>query len=70
MPTLNRRFGIFILMEDTEEEILKFSEMSNFFPKQKEAWLASKRFKFVLFGGSVGSGKSRWLRWMMIYWLF
>lgn len=31
--------------------------------------LASKRFKFVLFGGSVGSGKSYWLRWMMVYWL-
>jgi hypothetical protein len=48
---------------------IKFSELSNFFPKQREAQEASKRFKFVLFGGSVGSGKSRWLRWMMIYWL-
>ena len=47
----------------------KFSELSNFFPKQREAQLASKRFKFVLFGGSVGSGKSRWLRWMCLYWL-
>ena len=52
-----------------KEEIVKFSELSNFFPKQKEAQEASKRFKFVLFGGSVGSGKSRWLRWMMLYWL-
>ncbi len=51
------------------EEQVKFSELSNFFPKQKEAQLASIRFKFVLFGGSVGSGKSRWLRWMMLYWL-
>lgn len=51
------------------EESIKFSELSGFFPKQKEAQLASKKFKFVLFGGSVGSGKSRWLRWMMIYWL-
>ena len=51
------------------DEIVKFSELSNFFPKQREAQEASKRFKFVLFGGSVGSGKSRWLRWMMIYWL-
>lgn len=31
--------------------------------------MASKRFKYTLFGGSVGSGKSRWLRWMMVYWL-
>lgn len=34
-----------------------------------EALLASKRFKFTLFGGSVGSGKSRWLRWSCVYWL-
>ena len=52
-----------------EEETIKFSELSKFLPKQKEAQLASKRFKFVLYGGSLGSGKSYWLRWMMIYWL-
>lgn len=51
------------------EETIKFTELSNFFPKQIEAKEASKRFKFTLFGGSVGSGKSRWLRWMMVYWL-
>ena len=51
------------------EEVIKFTELANFFPKQKEAQETSKRFKYVLFGGSVGSGKSRWLRWMMIYWL-
>ena len=51
------------------DEIIKFTELANFFPKQIEAQSASKRFKFVLFGGSVGSGKSRWLRWMMVYWL-
>lgn len=50
-------------------ETIKFSELSGFFPKQIEALEASKRFKFTLFGGSVGSGKSRWLRWMMVYWL-
>ena len=52
-----------------EEETIKFSELSHFLPKQKEAQLASKRFKFVLYGGSLGSGKSHWLRWMMLYWL-
>ncbi len=51
------------------EESVSFSELSGFFPKQIEAKLASKRFKFTLFGGSVGSGKSRWLRWMAVYWL-
>jgi hypothetical protein len=50
-------------------ETVKFSELSGFFPKQLEAKEASKRFKFTLFGGSVGSGKSRWIRWMLIYWL-
>lgn len=51
------------------DEVLKFSELAKFFPKQQEALDASKRFKFTLFGGSVGSGKSYWLRWSMIYWL-
>lgn len=48
---------------------IKFSELSGFFPKQLEALEASKRFKFTLFGGSLGSGKSRWLRWSALYWL-
>ncbi len=48
---------------------ISFTELSGFFPKQNEAKLASKRFKYTLFGGSVGSGKSRWLRWMCVYWL-
>lgn len=51
------------------DETVKFSELSKFLPKQKEAQEASKRFKFVLYGGSLGSGKSYWLRWMMVYWL-
>jgi hypothetical protein len=54
-------------MHETEE--LKFSELTKFFPKQIEALEASKRFKYVLFGGSVGSGKSYWIRWSVIYWL-
>jgi len=55
--------------KESTEEKLKFSELSHFLPKQLEAQLASKRFKFVLYGGSLGSGKSHWLRWMMVYWL-
>lgn len=54
-------------MQDTEQ--IKFSELTNFLPKQKDAQEASKRFKFTLYGGSLGSGKSYWLRWMMVYWL-
>jgi hypothetical protein len=55
-------------MNETEEQV-KFSELASFLPKQKEAQEASKRFKFTLYGGSLGSGKSYWLRWMMVYWL-
>ncbi len=51
------------------EDVLKFSELAHFLPKQQEAQEASKRFKFTLYGGSLGSGKSYWLRWMMVYWL-
>lgn len=50
-------------------EEVKFSELCKFFPKQLEALEASKRFKYVLFGGSVGSGKSYWIRWSAVWWL-
>lgn len=50
-------------------ETVKFSELTKFFPKQLEALDASKRFKYTLFGGSVGSGKSYWIRWTAVYWL-
>lgn len=56
-------------MNNVKQEEISFTELSGFFPKQNEAKLASKRFKYTLFGGSVGSGKSRWLRWMCVYWL-
>ena len=52
----------------TEEiEEVNFNDLVNFFPKQKEALQAIKRFKFVLYGGSVGAGKSYFLRWALIY---
>jgi len=51
------------------DDKVKFSELCKFFPKQLEALEASKRFKFTLFGGSVGSGKSYWIRWSVVYWL-
>jgi hypothetical protein len=50
-------------------EEIKWSDLCKFFPKQQEALEASKRFKFVLFGGSVGSGKSYWIRWSVVWWL-
>ncbi len=51
------------------QESHNFSDMVNLFEKQKEALNATKKFKFVLYGGSVGAGKSYLLRWACIYWL-
>lgn len=48
---------------------ISFTELAKFFPKQLEALKASRRFKYTLFGGSVGSGKSYWIRWSAVYWL-
>lgn len=48
---------------------IRFTDLAKFFPKQQEALNAAKRFKFTLFGGSVGSGKSYWLRWSAIWFL-
>ena len=50
-------------------EVADFSKLCNFTQKQKEALEAVKKYKYVLYGGSMGSGKSHWLRWMAIYWL-
>lgn len=55
-------------MENKEERI-KFSELANFFPKQKLALEATKTYKYVLYGGTKGSGKSRWLRFVLLWWL-
>lgn len=46
-----------------------FSELTKFFEKQQVALDATKKWKYVLFGGSVGSGKSYWIRWTAVYWL-
>lgn len=51
------------------EEGIKFSELTKFFPKQQEALDVAKKFKYTLFGGSVGSGKSYWIRWSVVWFL-
>lgn len=48
---------------------IAFSELTKFFEKQQVALDATKKWKYVLFGGSVGSGKSYWIRWCAVYWL-
>lgn len=47
----------------------RFSKIANFFPKQKMALGASRLYKYLLYGGTKGSGKSRFLRFASIYWL-
>jgi hypothetical protein len=53
---------------DSTNEV-RFSDLTHFFPKQQEALDAAKRFKYTLFGGSVGSGKSYWIRWSVVWFL-
>lgn len=50
-------------------ETIKFSKLSNFFDKQWDFLEATKNYKYVLYGGTVGSGKSYALRWIALYWL-
>ena len=46
-----------------------FSELSHFTIKQNAALEASKKYKYILYGGAMGCGKSHWLRWATVYWL-
>lgn len=48
------------------EEKIKFSELCNFTEKQNIAWRMLMMYKYVLFGGAMGGGKSYWLRWSLI----
>lgn len=50
-----------------QTETVNLSSLFSFFEKQMVALNASKKFKFLLYGGSVGSGKSYFLRWACIY---
>ena len=43
-----------------------WSELVHFNDKQIEAELAVKDYKYILYGGAMGGGKSYWLRWMLI----
>ncbi len=40
-----------------------------FTPKQKDAYVAMGQYKYVLYGGARGGGKSRWLRWALLGYL-
>jgi phage terminase large subunit len=45
---------------------INIAALTHFTPKQLEAEAAVKEFKYVLYGGAMGGGKSYWLRWMLI----
>jgi hypothetical protein len=47
-------------------EDIKFSELVNWTPKQHEANDAIEKYKYILYGGAMGGGKSYWLRWELI----
>lgn len=45
---------------------INWSELTHFNDKQKLAEQAVNDYKYVLYGGAVGGGKSYWIRWMLI----
>lgn len=53
-------------------ETLLFTELAGFQPKQKEAWftLLDPKTKYMLYGGSMGPGKSYTLRWSALGYAF
>lgn len=49
---------------------IKLSELTNFSPKQKVADTECLKYKYFLYGGAMGGGKSYWLRWKLVKLLF
>jgi hypothetical protein len=50
-------------------DALKWSDLTNFTPKQNEAIEVMDNHRFVLYGGARGGGKSYLLRWWLITYL-
>lgn len=53
-------------MNKTETTTVKFSELANFTDKQRKAKDMLSQFKFMLYGGAMGGGKSYWIRWTLL----
>lgn len=49
-----------------EPKTIKLSELTHFFDKQKYASEMAQQYKYLLYGGAAGPGKSYWLRWFPI----
>ena len=56
-------------MIDRKEGDKGFAEIVHFNDKQIEATGLAKKYKYTLYGGAMGGGKSYWLRWILIYFL-
>ena len=50
-------------------ETIRFRDLCNFSNKQIEAHEAVELYKYLLYGGAMGGGKSYWLRWETAWWL-
>ena len=49
-----------------EYEDTNFYDLVGWTDKQREAEKAVDNFKYVLYGGAMGGGKSYWLRWQLV----
>ncbi len=48
------------------QERVKWSELTHFTDKQKVVQKAVRKYKYTLYGGAMGGGKSYWLRWQLL----
>lgn len=53
-------------MRTNHEERIDIDTLCDFTDKQKEASRLVKRYKYVLYGGAMGGGKSYFLRWKLL----
>jgi hypothetical protein len=71
--SVNKITGFFILEKkcynENEMEKINFFKLANFTPKQKLFLEFTKNYRYTLYAGAVGTGKSRALRWIILYWL-